>query len=117
MKKIVAVLIPVLLLVFFILIMIGDPFLKKSFSEDDNVPAIIKEIKADVINDNWADAKVGVDELEEAWNIITSRVQFSTDRQVLDDGDLSIVRMKGFVEANDSRYWNGSGPLDGDNQW
>jgi hypothetical protein len=102
MKKIVAVLIPVLLLVFFILIMIGDPFLKKSFSEDDNVPAIIKEIKADVINDNWADAKVGVDELEEAWNIITSRVQFSTDRQVLDDGDLSIVRMKGFVEANDS---------------
>ncbi len=101
MKKIVAVLIPVLLIVFFILIMIGDPFLKQSFSDNDNVPDIIKEIKADVNNDNWADVKVGADELEEAWHIITSRVQFSTDREVLDDGEVSIARMKGFIEAND----------------
>jgi len=101
MKKIVAVLIPVLLIVFFILIMIGDPFLKKSFSDNDNVSDIINEIKADVNNDSWADVKVGADELEEAWDIITSRVQFSTDREVLDDGEVSIARMKGFIEAND----------------
>jgi len=40
--------------------------------------------------------------LETAWEIITDRVQFSTEREELKDGKRSIARMKGFIEANDS---------------
>ncbi len=101
MKKIAAVLLPSVLIAFFILIMISAPFLKKSFGENDNLPVIIEEIKSDVNSGNWVGAKSGADELEDAWDIITSRVQFSAERDELKDAKTSIARMKGYIEAND----------------
>jgi len=101
MKKLIAVSIPVALIAFFILIMISAPFLKKSFGENDNVPAIIAEIKNDVNNGNWTDAKDSADELKVAWDIIISRVQFSAERDELKEIETSVARMKGYIEAND----------------
>lgn len=101
MKKFVAVTIPVALIAFFILIMISAPFLKKSFGENDNVPAIIEEIKNGVNNGNWTDARESTDELEDAWNIVIGRVQFSVERDELKEIKTSLARMKGYIEAND----------------
>lgn len=101
MKKLIAVSIPVALIAFFILIMISAPFLKKSFGENDNVPVIIEEIKIDVNNGNWADARECTGELEDAWNIIIDRVQFSVERDELKEIKTSLARMKGCIEAND----------------
>ncbi|MDD3169619.1 MAG: DUF4363 family protein [Eubacteriales bacterium] len=101
MKKIIAVLIPAVFIVFFILIMISSSYLKQSFREDDNVPVIIDAIKEDVDAGDWSEAKEGADELETAWKIIMGRVQFSAARDELRDAKTSIVRMKAYIEAND----------------
>lgn len=101
MKKIIAVLLPVALIAFFILIMISTPFAKQAFGEDDNVPAIIDTIKEDVNAGDWSEAKDGTDQLETAWKIVSGRVQFSAARDELRDGKTSIARMKGYIEAND----------------
>jgi len=101
MKKLIAVSIPVALIAFFILIMISAPFLKKSFGDNDNVPAIIEEIKEEVDSGNWSGAKDSADELEAAWEIIIGRVQFSVERDELKDIKTSLARMKGYIEAND----------------
>jgi len=101
MKKLIAVSIPAVLIAFFILIMISAPFLKKSFGENDNVPAILEEVKKDVNSGNWADAKESTGELEDAWNIIIDRVQFSVERDELKEIKTSLARMKGYIEAND----------------
>ena len=101
MKKLIAVSIPVVLIAFFILIMISAPFLKKPFGNDDNVPAIIEEIKEEVDSGNWTDAKDRADELEVAWDIIISRVQFSVERDELKEIKTSLAKMKGYIEAND----------------
>lgn len=101
MKKLIAVFIPVTLITFFILIMISAPFLKKSFRDNDNVPAIIEEVKNDVNNDNWTEARDSADELEAAWEIIISRVQFSVERDELKEIKTSLARINGYIEAND----------------
>lgn len=101
MRKIIAVLIPSALLVFFILVMVSSSFLKESFGENDNIPDIIAEIKADINNGNWSDARNGADRLDEAWNIIINRIQFSAERDEIRDAKTSIARMKGYIEAND----------------
>lgn len=101
MRKIVALLIPTAMIILFILILVSGSYLKQSFHENDNVPAIIKEITNHVKNEEWTAAKEGVGKLEVAWEIITDRVQFSAEREELKDGIKSIARMKGFIEAND----------------
>lgn len=101
MKKFIAVSIPVVLIVIFILIMISAPFLKKSFGENDNVPAIMEDIKNDVNSGKWAEAKESTAELDAAWEIIINRVQFSVERDELKDIKTSLARMNGFIEAND----------------
>ena len=101
MKKLIAVSIPVVLIAFFILIMISAPFLKKSFGENDNVPVLMEEIKNDVNNGKWAEARESTVELEDAWNIIIGRVQFSVERDELKEIKTSLARMKGYIEAND----------------
>lgn len=101
MKKIIAVLIPAVLITFFILIMISTPYLKQSFGQDDNVPAIIETIKEDVNAGDWSGARGGADQLETAWKIVSGRVQFSAARDELRDAKTSIVRMKAYIEAND----------------
>ncbi|HYE68664.1 MAG TPA: DUF4363 family protein [Anaerovoracaceae bacterium] len=101
MKKFVAVFIPVALIAFFILIMISAPFLKKSFGENDNVQTIMEEIKNEVNNGKWAEARESTVELEAAWNIIIDRVQFSVERDELKEIQTSLARMEGYIEAND----------------
>lgn len=101
MRKFIAVLIPSIMIVFFILIMISGSYLKQSFTENDNVPVIIEDITNDVKNGDWTAAEKGAVQLEAAWEIITDRVQFGVEREELKDGKRSIARMKGFIEAND----------------
>lgn len=99
MKKFVAFLIPVLLLGIFVLIMNSANFLKHSFANNDDVPAIIKEIKSDVEKGDWESAENGVDQLSKAWDIITKRVQFSAERDEIRLAKVSIARTRGYIES------------------
>ena len=101
MKKAAAILIPVLLLAVFVMIMTSASFLKKPFETKDDVLAIIDEIKSEAVSGDWSGAKDGAKQLEEAWKIVTKRVQFSAARDEIRDGKSSIARMKGYIEAND----------------
>lgn len=101
MKKAAAILIPALLLTLFIMIMTSSYFLTKPFGTRDNVPAIIEEIKTGAAIGDWSAASDGAEQLEDAWRIVTKRVQFSAARDEIRDGKTSIARLKGYIEAND----------------
>lgn len=100
-KKIIAILIPVGLLVFFIIIMCSASFLKEPLGDKDNVPAIIDEIKTDINTGNWVGASDSADRLEKAWDIIIKRVQFSAEIEELRRVKTSLARLKGYIEATD----------------
>lgn len=101
MRKIIAILIPAALIAVFILIMLSASFLKEPFGEYDDIQAIAKELKTDINNGDWSEAREQAERLETAWDIITDRVQFSAERDELRDAKTSIARMKGYIEAAD----------------
>ncbi len=101
MRKAIAILIPVLLLVLFVIIFTSSTFLKKPFGTEDDVPAIINQIKTQAVNDDWKNADADAERLDKAWDIITCRVQFSVARDEIRDAKTSIARLRGYVKAND----------------
>lgn len=101
MKKILGFIIPVIFLGLSVFVMVSSPILKKPFGKDDDLNGIIYAIKDDIENDNWDNAKEKAYNLEEAWKIISKRVQFSAERNELMNGNRCIARFKGYIEAND----------------
>ncbi|WP_027400565.1 DUF4363 family protein [Anaerovorax odorimutans] len=100
MKKIFSYIIPVILIAFFILIMLSAPLLKQSYGEKDNVLGIIKTIEYDIDNDKWKSAEKNIDKLDDAWKIVSKRVQFSAEWDELINAESCIARARGYVKAN-----------------
>jgi hypothetical protein len=57
--------------------MLSGNYLKNSFSKDDNVPEIIQVLTENVNDEKWEEAINNSEKLDEAWNKIVKRVQFS----------------------------------------
>lgn len=101
MKRILIFSLPIITLIFFFFIMTSANFLKQPTGEDDNLLKIIDEIKIDVNNGDWNSAENKNKSLYDAWQKICKRVQFSAERNELKDGDVSIARINGYIEARD----------------
>lgn len=101
MKKILIFSIPVILMICFVLIMTSANYLKQPTGDDDNIVKIINDMRIDVNNENWASAEDKSKLLKHAWKKITTRVQFSAERNEIKDGEIAIARIQGFVEAKD----------------
>lgn len=93
--------IPIVTLILFVLLMLSGDFLKKSFGNDDNIPLSIEAVIEDIKNENWEDAKKDTDALNEAWDKIINRVQYSSERNEINDFSVSLARLRGAIEAQD----------------
>ena len=93
--------IPIVTIIIFILIMLSDNFLKHSFNEDDNVVKYIQQIMNDVNIEDWDEANIKLINLNEAWMKVVRRVQFSAERNEINDFDKSIARLRGAILAKD----------------
>jgi len=101
MRKFLVRAIPVASIILFILIMVSDNYLKHSYSENDNVVKSIELIMNDVNMENWDEANIKIDDLNNAWMIIVKRVQFSAERNEINDFDKSVARLRGAILAKD----------------
>lgn len=101
MKKKLLYLFPVLLLILFIMIMLGGPFLKKPIYETDDVLKYLLLVQKDIQHNNWELAKKNSHKLYTAWKKVQSRIQFSSERDEMNGINVSIARLKGFVAAKE----------------
>lgn len=101
MRKFLVVSIPIVTMILFILFMISGSFLKQPFGEDDNVPKAIEIVIQDIVNENWAEAGKNTDQLIKAWEKVLNRVQFSSERNEINDLSISLARLRGAVQAQD----------------
>lgn len=101
MKKLFAMLIPILILIFFILIMLSGPFLKKPRGSYDDVIKNIDITTKAVLSENWKLAEQNTKELDSAWEIVIKRIQFSTERTEINNISLNIARLKASIAAKD----------------
>ncbi len=101
MKKIIFYLLPVALLGLFVAIMLSGSYLKQPFGTDDNVPGQISLVKNYVRNADWENAQKEQNNLEMAWEKIIPRIQFSMERDEINQLDISLARAKAAITAKD----------------
>ena len=120
MKKIIYYLLPVAMLALFIAIMLSGSYLKQPFGEDDNVPQKIALVKEHVRNADWESAQREQNYLEIAWGKVTPRIQFSMERNEINQLDVSLARAGAAITAKDqagalmeleeaARHWHNLG--------
>ena len=92
---------PVLAIAAFLAIMTTGGFLKRPFSQKDNVKGYIEEVKNAVQDENWDQANQSLDKLQKSWKIVEMRVQFSVERDEMIFIDRNIARISGAIEVKD----------------
>lgn len=101
MRKFLTVTIPIVTIALFICIMLSGNILKKSFGENDDIPKYIDDMIRDVNNGDWEKAGNEVEGLKKAWEQVIFRVQFSSERDEINDLTTKIARVRGAIEAQD----------------
>lgn len=92
---------PILMIAIFILIMVSDNFLKKPMGDDDDVPAYIQSIIQDIISDKWDSAEDKTEQLSKAWRKVVNRIQFSAEKDEINEFDMNLARLRGAIIAKD----------------
>lgn len=92
--------IPSLVLLLFILLMNSGNYLKKPLGLTDNVPKILDQIQRDLEHQEWSIAHVHIRTVESAWKEVVHRIQFSEERDEINNFQHSLARLKGFVKAH-----------------
>ncbi|AHF05951.1 DUF4363 family protein [Desulfitobacterium metallireducens] len=93
--------IPIVTLIVFILLMLSGDVLKKSFGSDDNITLSIDTVIQDVNKENWGAAQKDTEDLSKAWDKIVKRVQYSSERNEINDFSISLARLRGAIQAQD----------------
>lgn len=101
MRKFMVISIPIFAIAIFVLIMQSGGFLKKSLGDDDNIPQIIEEIIQDISKGHWEGASNKTNDLKKAWDKIVWRIQFSSERDEINDFTVSLARLEGAILAQD----------------
>lgn len=101
MRKFLVVTIPIVTIICFILLMLSGNYLKNSFGKDDNIPELIQVITEDINNERWEAANNNTEKLDEAWNKIVKRVQFSSERDEINEFSFSLARLRGAIKGKD----------------
>lgn len=101
MRKFLVIAIPIVTLILFVLVMISGDFLKQSLGVNDNIPQAIERVTQDVNNENWEAADKNTDYLSSAWEKVVKRVQFSSERNEINDFLINIARLRGAIQAQD----------------
>ncbi|ALB45873.1 MULTISPECIES: DUF4363 family protein [Clostridium] len=101
MRKFLVISIPIVALIFFVLIMLSGNILKEPMGNDDNIPESIQLLIQDIESGNWESANIKTDNLSNSWKKIAKRVQFSSERDEINQFNICISHLRGAIMARD----------------
>ncbi|HHY28193.1 MAG TPA: DUF4363 family protein [Desulfitobacterium dehalogenans] len=101
MRKFLVIGIPIITIAFFVLIMQSGNYLKNPLGNEVGIPERLGQIIQEIQAENWDSAKNHWDNLSEDWDKVVKRVQFSSERNEINDFTVSIARLRGAIEAQD----------------
>lgn len=102
MKKILLYVLPISLLIFFIFIMNSGNFFKQPRSSDDDFEAYASVLEQDM---HWGDWKKAGEDFEffyNAWQIIIPRIQFSVEKDEINEINVNLSRLKSYIKTENS---------------
>lgn len=97
MRKFLVISIPIFLIVLFILIMLGDKYLKRSFNDNDNIIYLIDTVTKEVEEEDWDRAKSSAKDLRSAWDLVVKRVQFSAEKDEINGFFRNLARLEASI--------------------
>jgi Domain of unknown function (DUF4363) len=97
MRKFLIASIPIATLLLFILIMLSGNYLKKPMGANDNFPKLIEIVTEDVNDERWKEAEQHAIELHKAYKKIINRIQYSTERNEINEINVSLARVQGAI--------------------
>lgn len=92
---------PVIAIIVFVALMSGGEYLKKPLSTDDNVIGYIDSITNDIKYNQWEEARQHSKQLESAWRTVVKRIQFSVERDEVNQFEANLARLKGLLDAEE----------------
>lgn len=102
MRKIINISIPIVTLLVFALIMLSGSYFKKAvIGTEEDFLAYIDTIKSNIENSQWDEAMDNTYVLDDTWQKVIKKIQFSEERDQMNKIDVSIARLKGAIYAND----------------
>lgn len=101
MRRFLVISIPIVTIALFILIMLSDKFLKNSLTDNDNIPSSIEEVRIEIVNGNWNEARTKTENLSKIWGKIVKRIQFSAEKDEINGFYKSISRLQGAISSMD----------------
>lgn len=101
MRRFIVIAIPIGTLALFIFVMLSSRILKMPLGKEDNIPKQIQIIQDHVKNERWEEVDKEAQKLNEIWNNIVTRVQFSAERDEINSFNVCLARLNGAITAKD----------------
>ncbi|GBF12363.1 DUF4363 family protein [Tepidibacillus infernus] len=103
MKKWVIFVVVSLILLIFVAMMGSGVFLKKSLTKQDDVIGQINKVEKLVDEGKWKEADQELKQGFKAWEKVKNRIQFSVERDFLEEVENEMATMKGAIKAKDQK--------------
>lgn len=99
MRKFIYYLIPVIVLGLFAFIMSSGEYLKKARGVEDDFVKCLEMVRSNINSAQWDVASINADKLENAWRNVCRRIQFSAERDEMNQMNVNLSRLKGAISA------------------
>lgn len=93
--------IPTAVLLLFILIMNSGDYLKEIIGGGDNVSGYFSVLKRDIDSNQWTKAEADLDRMESTWRRVVKWIQFSEERDQINNFQHTAARLHGYILARD----------------
>jgi len=90
-----------LVILSFLAVMTSGPLLKRPTGPADDVSGLVSILEAQVLEEQWAPASDTGQQLQQAWELVARRIQFSTDREIMRRFGEDLARLQGAIISHD----------------
>ncbi len=101
MRKFLVIAIPIFTLAVFLAVMTSGYFLKNPIGKEESIPQVLNSIIDEIEKENWKEAGIKTGQLDELWEKISVRIQFSLGNQEIKAFHTCLARLKGAIAAKD----------------
>lgn len=101
MKKIKQMILPIIILTLFIAMMTTGGWIKQPLSQKDDVMYEVTLVEEDVKVSDWNLALEHMEQLDRAWRIVLSRMQFVAEQERIYELETGLAYLKGALVAED----------------
>lgn len=102
-RKWMLILIPSVLILLFAALFGAGSILKNPFGKEDRILESMHDLEKIVKEENWKQAKTKSEYAFNAWDQISNRIQYSVEREYMNDISGILARIKGGIEAKDDK--------------